>query len=91
MDAAEAGGGVGLFYVPLGLDFFCGEGCGEEEKEGCGVAISAGVSAHRRYSPSPVKKCAKSSKEKSSVWTSVVVMVLKSKARLVPGLGFFLI
>jgi hypothetical protein len=43
----------------LGVDFFCGEGCGEEEKEGCGGAISAGVSAHRRYTPSPRQKVCK--------------------------------
>ena len=38
VDAAEAGGGVRGFHVPLGVDFFCSEGCGEKEK-GCDVAI----------------------------------------------------
>ena len=63
VDAAEAGGGVGVLDVELGVNFFCGEGC-EDEEEGCGVAIWACLSAHRSYSPSPVKKCAKSSKKR---------------------------
>ena len=32
VDAAEAGGGVGLFDVELGVDFFGGEGCDEEDE-----------------------------------------------------------
>jgi hypothetical protein len=30
----------------LGVDFFCGEGCEEEEKQGCGLAVSWLASVH---------------------------------------------
>jgi hypothetical protein len=58
VDAAEAGGGVGFFYVPLGVDFFCGEGCGEEEEE-FDAAIRSQFPVHRWCSPRPCQKNAK--------------------------------
>ena len=46
-EAAEAGGGVGVLDVELGLDFFCGEsGKEEEKKEGCGLRVSWLAAAH---------------------------------------------
>ena len=54
VDAAEACGGVGLFDVPLGVNYFWGEGRGEEEKGRC-VAISVVFLCICEWPPSPSK------------------------------------
>jgi hypothetical protein len=58
VDAAEAGGGVGVLDVELGLNFFCGEGCEEQKERGC-AAIQDGVSVCWHWPPLPRQKVCK--------------------------------
>ena len=63
VDAAEAGGGVGVFDVELSVNFFCGEGC-EEQKERCGAAIQDGDSVCWHWPPPPPSKVCQSPRNK---------------------------